>query len=109
MLGYKLATATSGSAALSFAATNEFDLLVSDIGLPDVNGHELLRRVKTIRNVPAVAISGFGSKSDIEKSLEAGFYAHLTKPLNFDLLHMTLQNAVREGGSRAAPLVITAR
>jgi PAS domain S-box-containing protein len=56
MLGYKLATARSSSAALNFAATNDFDVLVSDIGLPDVSGHELVRQVKKIRDVPAVAI-----------------------------------------------------
>ncbi|MGA3066627.1 MAG: ATP-binding protein [Tepidisphaeraceae bacterium] len=109
MLGYKLATARSSSAALNFAATNDFDVLVSDIGLPDVSGHELVRQVKKIRDVPAVAISGFGSKSDIEKSLQAGFCAHLTKPLNFDLLHKTLQNVVSKVNSNAARLVIPAQ
>jgi len=107
MLGYSLATAGSATAALNYVTTNEFDVLVSDVGLPDVSGLDLVRQVKKIRNVPAVAISGFGSETDIQNSLDAGFYAHLTKPLDFALLHATIQKAAREEGSRAAPLSVS--
>ena len=92
-LGYRVATAGSATAALNYVAANEVDVLVSDIGLPDASGHDLVRQVKKIRNVPAVAISGFGSATDIQNSRDAGFYAHLTKPLDFDLLHATIQQA----------------
>jgi signal transduction histidine kinase/ActR/RegA family two-component response regulator len=102
-LGYRLATAGSATAALNHFAANEVDVLVSDIGLPDASGHDLVRQLKKIRNVPAVAISGFGSAVDIQNSRDAGFFAHLTKPLDFDLLHATIQKAVQELlGSRAA-------
>jgi CheY-like chemotaxis protein len=107
-LGYLPVTAPSVTAALNYATANEFDVLLSDIGLPDGSGHDLVRQVKRIRNVPAVAISGYGSPSDIEASVSAGFYAHLTKPLDFELLHETLQEALRESGSKPPPLVASA-
>jgi PAS domain S-box-containing protein len=107
-LGYQVATAASVVAALNYAAAHEFDVLVSDIGLPDASGHDLVRQVKKIRNVPAIAVSGFGSPTDIRNSLEAGFCAHLTKPLDFDFLHATIQKATHEGGSQAPPLIVSA-
>lgn len=107
-LGYQLATAGSATAALNYVLANEVDVLVSDIGLPDASGHELVRQVKKIRNLPAVAISGYGSATDIQNSRDAGFFAHLTKPLDFDLLHATIQQAVRGRGSQTKPLVISA-
>jgi hypothetical protein len=101
-LGYQLATARSAAAALNYVASNDIDVLVSDIGLPDASGHELIRQVKRLRNVAAVSISGFGSKTDVQNSRDAGFFAHLTKPLDFDLLHATIQQAAHEGGSQGA-------
>jgi DNA-binding NtrC family response regulator len=89
-------------------ASNEFDVLVSDIGLPDATGHDLVRQAKKIRNVPAIAVSGFGSADDIQNSRDAGFYAHLIKPLDFDLLHATIQKAARETSVQGAPLVVSA-
>jgi PAS domain S-box-containing protein len=108
MLGYSPTMAGSATAALNYAATNEFDLVVSDIGLPDASGHEFLRQLKKIQNVPAVAISGFGSATDIQNSRDAGFCAHLTKPLDFALLHETIQEAARERDSQAASTVVSA-
>jgi CheY-like chemotaxis protein len=101
-LGYQLATARSAAGALNYVVSNDIDVLVSDIGLPDASGHDLVRQVKRLRNVAAVSISGFGSKTDIQNSRDAGFFAHLTKPLDFDLLHATIQQAAKEGGSHRA-------
>ena len=94
-IGYTVATAASVAAALSYVASNEIDVLVSDIGLPDASGHDLVRELKKIQDVPAIAISGFGSADDIESSRQAGFFAHLTKPLDFERLHATIQRAAR--------------
>jgi hypothetical protein len=105
-LGYSVATAGSATAALSHVTVNEIDVLVSDLGLPDASGHDLVRQVQRIRNVPAVAISGFGSAVDIQNSLDAGFYAHLIKPLDFNLLHATIQRAMHEGKPQMALAVI---
>jgi hypothetical protein len=106
-LGYLVATAGSAVAALNYVAEHEVDVLVSDIGLPDATGHDLLRQMKKIRNVPAVAVSGYGSEIDLQNSRDAGFYAHLTKPLDFDLLHATIQKAAHEGAAHAARLAIS--
>ena len=108
-MGYRVATAASAAAALNYVAANEVDVLVSDIGLPDRTGHELLRQVKKIQNIPAVAISGFGSAHDIQSSHDAGFYRHLTKPLDFGFLHATIQQAVREAEAQPPPLVASAQ
>ena len=94
-LGYQVTAAASVSAAVSYAAANEIDALVSDIGLPDASGHDLMRKIKQIQNVPGVAVSGFGLETDVQNSRDAGFFAHLTKPINLHLLHSTLQQALR--------------
>lgn len=93
-LGYQVATAMSVSAALSYAATNPIDLLVSDIGLPDATGHDLMRQLKAIQDVPGVAVSGFGLEADVRKSHDAGFFTHLTKPIELHVLHTTIQRAL---------------
>ena len=93
-LGYQVATAMSVGAALSYAATNPIDILVSDIGLPDASGHDLMRQLKHLQNVPGVAVSGYGLEADVCNSQNAGFFAHLTKPINLHVLHATMQRAI---------------
>ncbi|MDP9175980.1 MAG: ATP-binding protein [Planctomycetota bacterium] len=93
-LGYQVATAMSVNAALSYLATNAIDVLVSDIGLPDASGHDLMRQLRQVQNVPGVAVSGFGSEADVQNSYDAGFCAHLTKPIDLHVLHAAIQRAV---------------
>ncbi len=95
-LGYKVFAAENMTAALRIAEEEEFDILLSDIGLPDGSGHELLRRIRAKREVPALALSGFGMDDDIERSRDAGFADHLTKPVSID----RLQSAIQELESR---------
>lgn len=71
-------TLAEGRAA---AAANTFDLLMSDIGLPDGNGHALVREFQEHGGTLAVALTGYGMEDDVQRSREAGFFAHLTKPL----------------------------
>jgi CheY-like chemotaxis protein len=75
------------------AETQRFDLLLSDLRLPDGDGWELLRRLEErgCRPARAIAVSGWGSKEDVLKSQAAGFEAHLVKPLAPDLLEATLR------------------
>jgi signal transduction histidine kinase/DNA-binding response OmpR family regulator len=89
--GYRVEVAHSVRSAITLFKQIKFDAVVSDIGLPDGTGLELIRALRDIRVVPAVALSGFGMEQDVEKSIEAGFLAHLTKPVNFDQLDETLQ------------------
>jgi len=88
--GYLVTTANSVAAALG-VADNDFNLIVSDIGLPDGTGLDLMRAIKLRRNVPGIALTGYGMEDDIRKSLEAGFVAHLTKPVDFAKLDLMIR------------------
>jgi len=87
--GYAVRTAGSVEQALQVAEDYEFDLLVSDIGLPDGRGTELLERLEKRSGHPylAIAMSGFGTEEDLRNSQHAGFAQHLTKPVEFSKLH----------------------
>ena len=88
--GYRVHTAADLASAIQRAAEAEFDLVVSDIELPDGSGLELMWTLRATRNIPAIALSGFGSPADIEQSHSAGFAIHLTKPVDF----RTLERAI---------------
>jgi CheY-like chemotaxis protein len=89
-LGYEVLAAENMSEALHIAQHQHFDFLLSDIGLPDGSGLELLKRIRSIREVPALALSGFGMDEDIERSRDAGFVDHLTKPVSIDRLQAAI-------------------
>jgi PAS domain S-box-containing protein len=80
--GYLVITANSVSGALE-VSPDQYDMVVSDIGLPDGSGLELFRSIRSRHDVPGIALTGFGMEDDIRKSQEAGFTAHLTKPIDF--------------------------
>ena len=82
---YEMTVARSVQEALA-AASREFDLLISDIRLPDGSGLELMRRLRENQNIRGIAISGFGTEEDRQRSLEAGYGTHLTKPVDFNRL-----------------------
>jgi CheY-like chemotaxis protein len=81
--GYRVLTARSLASGLEVAGHEEFDLLISDIGLPDGDGHQLIRQLRAQREVEEIAVSGFGMEEDIRRSREAGFVEHLTEPVDF--------------------------
>jgi CheY-like chemotaxis protein len=89
-LGYEVLAAETMTDALRIAEEQDFDILLSDIGLPDGNGLELLKKIRARRNVPALALSGFGMDEDIDRSREAGFSDHLTKPVSIDRLQAAI-------------------
>ncbi len=92
-LGYDVQTADSVQAALSAADQTRFDLLISDIGLPDGSGLELMRELLDRQHaIKGIALSGFGMEEDVKKSKEAGFYEHLTKPINFKRLEAAIKD-----------------
>lgn len=83
--GYTVSTAYSASDALDAALARHFDVVVSDIGMPGMTGHELaqvLRAMPEYRSIPMVAVTGFDVYDDRERSLAAGFSAHLRKPID---------------------------
>ena len=90
--GYQITVAHSAEQAVEKVRTQEFDLLISDIGLPDRSGYELMREVHLKKPLPGIALSGFGSEQDVNQAREAGFAEHLTKPINFERLEKTIQS-----------------
>ena len=83
--GYDVATTNSPQTALELAETARFDLVISDIGMPEMNGYELaeyLRANSNYRLTPLIAVTGYSEYDDRGRSLRAGFNAHLTKPIN---------------------------
>ena len=97
--GANVMCATSGADALRIAAENEFDVILSDISMPEMDGFEFLQRLRKIdgrQNVPVVAITGFGRSDDIARARAAGFHSHLTKPLNLQVLNDVLQQLAKE-------------
>jgi signal transduction histidine kinase len=90
--GYQITVAHSAEQAVEKVNTQEFDLLISDIGLPDRSGYDLMREVRLNKRLPGIALSGFGSEQDVNQAREAGFAEHLTKPINFERLEKTIQS-----------------
>ena len=88
--GYEVRTVRSAKAALD-SDLDAVDLMISDIGLPGVSGLELMRRIRLSRGLAGVALSGYGTEADIRASEEAGFSAHLTKPVTFARLLATIR------------------
>ena len=83
--GYKVVTAASAKAALAAAHERQFDVIISDIGMPEMNGYQLaeaLRQLPEYQSVPLVAITGYSMFDDQQRSKKAGFNAHMTKPID---------------------------
>lgn len=83
--GYEPVMAFNATEALDAARTGQFDVIVSDIGMPGMNGYELavaLRELPSYRTVPMIAVTGFSMYDDRGRALQSGFNAHLTKPIN---------------------------
>jgi PAS domain S-box-containing protein len=93
-LGYTVTTASSVGEAMEQAGRQTFDLLVSDIGLPDGSGLDIMRALRERGAIRGIAMSGFGQDEDIRRSRSAGFDAHLVKPVNLNLLNQTIQQLV---------------
>ena len=97
--GYDVVTANSAAAALELADANNFDLVISDIGMPEMNGYELaqsLRAAASYRSTPMIAVTGYTEYDDRGRSLRAGFDAHLTKPINPSQLLDLVNNLLRD-------------
>jgi len=101
--GHEVAVAGSVADALALTASIAFDLVVSDIGLPDGSGIDFIRAFRAQSTAPAVALTGFGTDDDVRRSVEAGFTAHLTKPVNFEQLERLIEEAVIARAAAAEP------
>ena len=82
--GYEVVTALSAHGALEAVHKERFDVIISDIGMPEMNGYQLAREIRALPGydtVPMIAVTGYSMFDDRERSLNAGFSAHLTKPI----------------------------
>ena len=83
--GFNVVTAQCATDALQLAETQPFDVIISDIGMPGMNGYELaeaLREMPEYRQVPMIAVTGYSMYDDRARALQSGFNAHLVKPIN---------------------------
>jgi len=83
--GYEVVSASSARAALEAVHKQHFDVIISDIGMPEMNGYQLAREIRQLPDyaaVPMVAVTGYSMFDDKQRSLSAGFNAHLTKPID---------------------------
>lgn len=94
--GHEVKTAATVRAALDILQSTQLDLLVSDLGLPDGNGFQVMRELAKISKAKGIAVSGYGMEDDLERSSLAGFSAHLTKPINVQELQETIQLVTSE-------------
>ncbi len=94
--GHEVHVAYSGLAALEAARMADHDILVLDIGLPDIDGYEVVRRLKqdNATNAALIALTGYGQTEDKEKAHEAGFHYHLTKPVGLKELEKAFKKAL---------------
>jgi PAS domain S-box-containing protein len=100
-LGYKASVAHGGLSAIEAVKAQDPDVVLLDIGLPDLSGYEVAKRLRAemINPPPLIAITGYGQASDRETSLEAGFRAHLTKPVDIDKLTALLEQLLETSRS----------
>lgn len=89
---YEVSVARTVQEAIDVADQGVFDLLISDIRLPDGSGLDLMRRLQSNRPIRGIAISGFGTEQDQRRSREAGYERHLTKPLDFNVLLSAIES-----------------
>jgi len=92
---YQVAEAATVAEARALAGKKSFDLLITDIGLPDGNGYDLMNELGKKNHLRGIALTGYGMEHDVARSENVGFDAHLTKPVRIQSLEAALENAVK--------------
>ena len=93
LLGHRVRVATKGAAGLALARERRPDVILCDVGLPDMDGYEVaraLRREGSLEGTRLVALTGYAQTEDRQRAFEAGFDAHLPKPPDVDALRSVL-------------------
>jgi CheY-like chemotaxis protein len=91
---YEVKSAADAATALDLAAQEPFDLLISDIGLPDQTGYDLMKQIRQCYQMKGIALTAYGMEEDIRKSREAGFSEHLVKPVELSTLTEAIQRVL---------------
>jgi len=98
MAGHRTLTAGSAEEALRLAESHRCDVVVSDVGLPDRSGLELMRDLASLYALPGIAVSGYTEAADVTECRRAGFSLHLDKPLDFQQLLEAMDELCRGPG-----------
>jgi PAS domain S-box-containing protein len=103
--GFRVTAFDSAAETLRLAPQNSVDLIISDIGMPQVDGFEMIKELRTIpgyKSIPAIALSGYASQKDVKKALASGFDAHVSKPVDPSeltaMVNKLLKNAAKSKG-----------
>jgi PAS domain S-box-containing protein len=99
--GFDVSHAGTVAEARRLASSKRFDLLISDLGLPDGSGLELMKALRDEQGIKGIALSGFGTDEDVAASAAAGFAAHLTKPVDWDRLRGEIERIATAEDSAA--------
>ncbi len=99
--GHHVEVAHTKAEALQLGRTQTFDILISDLGLPDGNGYEVIAALRASSAIPGIALSGYGMESDVAQSAAAGFQHHLTKPVDAQKLFQTIESVRLQDGASA--------
>lgn len=90
---FEVVAAKTAAEALKFVQESDFSLVISDVGLPDKSGFELMKEIVALKpSLPGIALSGYGMEDDLARSQEAGFSVHLVKPIAIGILEEAINN-----------------
>ncbi len=98
--GYHVQSALNFQSAVNLSANEQFDVLISDLALPDGSGIDLMQKLYSKQPLLGIALTGFGMEDDIRKSYDAGFKHHLVKPIDLNKLDSLIQE-----GAAALPTI----
>ena len=105
--GFQVTACESAAQSLRTAAKQSFDLIISDIGMPEMDGFEIIKQLRQredFKSIPAIALSGYASHKDIKAALAAGFSAHVSKPVDpaelLALIKELLERSTKTPGNR---------
>ena len=98
---YNVIEANNGTQGISIAESQDIDLILLDINMPDIDGYEVARRLRTstktaLANIPIIAVTANAMRGDAEKAIEAGCDIYMAKPINIQGLWDTVEALIRD-------------
>jgi two-component system CheB/CheR fusion protein len=107
--GHEVFSAINVASAIEILTRESIDVLLSDIGLPDGTGCDLMERAKILQPLTGIALSGFGMAEDITRAFDSGFAHHMIKPVNFEQLESVLSGIISKGTFENASLATSVK
>lgn len=104
--GYQILLSANGKEGLVAAATHHPDLVILDLGLPDIDGHEVLKKMREWSHKPVIVLSVRSAEDEIIKALDNGANDYLTKPFRTGELHARVRAAIRSGNTKGDSVIL---